>query len=106
MGAQLSWDKRQDNMASVEEYLREFSEDETMHVTVEKDGKIICKDYFGVTITRTNVYFNININWEDGGINFKKKKLHGYYSTTFCTMEFQGRCQKINSDEHVILISK
>jgi hypothetical protein len=80
----------------------------TSVVVIDKNGdELFNYDNMNVKLSDAGNWVNVNIMWEDCGLRtYKKHKLYGYYSTTYCKMDYSEgeKSLVINSDNLKIII--
>lgn len=74
-------------------------------VVVLKNGKLIFNGVISVIAGEYNLYFRVDIIWEDAKFDYKKNGLYGYYSSTYHVVTYDDDTLNIYSDDIVISIT-
>ena len=73
-------------------------------VVVVKNGNTIFNDVISVIAGDYNIYFKVDIIWEDAEFDYKENGLYGYYSSTYNVVTYDNSILTIYSDDIVINI--
>lgn len=111
MSGKLSFQDSIDSMNAVKTLKREANGLSVFFVNIfvyDSDYKLI-KSFRGesIVITSTSEYYNVNINWEDYGLDdYHDIGLKGYYSTTYTKMNYNDStgCLEIEAEDDDISI--
>lgn len=77
---------------------------EKKRVVVVKNGKTLFNDVVSVIAGDYNIYFQVDIIWEDAEFNYKENGLYGYYSSTYNVVTYDNNVLNIYSDDIIISI--
>lgn len=91
MGKKLSHDEQLDTISALREYKEDYSRKEEMLVIAKKGNSIVFNDRVNVIIGDYNIYHRVDIMWDDVNEDYHDLGLFGYYSTTYCKMEYSNR---------------
>ena len=67
-------------------------------------GKTIFNNIVSVIAGDYNIYFKVDIIWEDADFDYKESGLNGYYSSTYHVVRYDNNILNIYSDDVVISI--
>lgn len=111
MSSKLIFQDSIDSMSAVKTLKREANGLSVFSANIfvyDSDYKLI-KSFRGeyIAISSTNEYYNVNINWEDYGLeDYHDLGLRGYYSTTYTKMNYNNStgCLEIEAEDDDIII--
>ena len=100
MGKKLSDKENISNIDACVEYSKTYSAFGKKHVIAYREDDVIFLDLITVNISKANIYYNVNIMWDEkiSEMKYKEIGLHGYYSTMYCCMEYKEGLLIIKSD--------
>ena len=104
MSKKLSDEESVESVSAISRYRINNSGAGMKNVVVTKNGKKIFEGKIGVTTIKHNIYYEVDIIWEDAGFDYKKHGLFGYYSSTYNKITYDNIVLKIYSDDIVISI--
>lgn len=104
MSKKLSVEKSLKSLRAINNYRIDNPGNEKKRVVVVKSGKTIFNDVVSVIAGDYNIYFKVDIIWEDAKFNYKENGLYGYYSSTYNVATYDNSVLNIYSDDIVISI--
>ena len=104
MGNRLSNEELLKSLSAAHNFRVENQGDKMKRVIVEENGEIIFDCDVQVTVVDRNIYYEVDIFWEDVCYDFRAKGLYGMYSSTYYMMKYEGNELIINSGDKVIRI--
>lgn len=104
MGKKLSTEERLSSLSAIQEYMRDCPGTNTKRVVVKSGTEIIFNGNISVIAGDYNIYFKVDIIWEDAEFDFRSKGLYGSYSSTYYVIQYDGSILTIYSDDIVIEI--
>lgn len=104
MSKKLSTVESQKSLKAINEYRIDNPGTKKKRVVVAKSGEEILNDIVSVVAGNYNIYYKVDIIWEDVGFDYKENGLNGYYSSTYHVVTYDNGILNIYSDEIVISI--
>lgn len=104
MSKKLSVEESLKSIRAICDYKIDNPGNKKKRVVVVKSGNTIFNDEVSVIAGDYNVYFKVDIIWEDAGFDYKERGLFGYYSSTYNVVTYASGVLKIYSDDIVISI--
>ena len=90
MGKKLSFEERLDSLNAIKEFKIDNPGTVKKRVIVRKNGKIIFNDEISVIAGNYNIYYKIDIIWEDVEFDYRENGLYGYYSSTYSVVTYDN----------------
>ena len=99
MGNKLSDRENINNISACIDYINENSDNGKKHVIAKRNGKAIFNDEVTVNFKKTNLYYNVNIFWDDkiSEESYHELGLNGYYSSMFYKMHYENKLLHISA---------
>ncbi|MEY8367303.1 hypothetical protein AALA24_00915 [Anaerovoracaceae bacterium 42-11] len=104
MSKKLSADESLKSLRAISDYRIDNLGSRKKQVVVVKNGKTIFKDVISVIAGDYNIYFKVDIIWEDVEFDYRENGLYGYYSSTYNIITYDNGVLNIYSDNIVISI--
>lgn len=104
MSKKLSTKESQESLGAINDYRIDHPGNQKKRVVVVKSGKTIFNDVITVIAGDYNIYFKVDIIWEDAGFDYKGNGLYGYYSSTYNVATYDNSVLNIYSDDIIISI--
>ena len=104
MSKQLSDEESLKSLRAINEYRIDNPGNIKKRVVVVKNGKTIFNDVISVIAGDYNIYFKVDIIWEDADFDYRENGLFGYYSSTYNVVRFDMGVLILFSDGIVISI--
>lgn len=104
MSKQLSDEESLKSLRAINEYRIDNPGNIKKRVVVVKNGKTIFNDVISVIAGDYNIYFKVDIIWEDADFDYRENGLYGYYSSTYNVVTYEKGVLNIYSDGIVISI--
>ncbi|MCM1156507.1 MAG: hypothetical protein NC392_14225 [Roseburia sp.] len=104
MSKELSSEESLKSLRAISNYRIDNPGNGKKRVVVVKSGKTIFNDVISVIAGDCNIYFKVDIIWEDAEFDYKERGLHGYYSSTYNVVTYDNSVLNIYSDDIVISI--
>lgn len=104
MSKKLSFEESQKSLIAISDYRIDNPGNGKKRVIVVKSGKTIFNDVISVIAGDYNIYFRVDIIWEDAEFDYKENGLYGYYSSTYNVVTYDNGILNIYSDNIVISI--
>lgn len=90
----------------LQDYLRQYSANEKMLVIAKRGNEVLFIDRVDVVVGNYNIYFRVDIMWEDIEPDFRNIGLRGYYSTSYYQMNFSNKVLTIYDNNIEITITQ
>lgn len=103
MGKKLSEKENIYGISALQDYKREFSSYGEMLVIAKKDNEVIFNGRVTVGIGDYNIYFKVDIIWDDVEPNYHDIGLFGYYSTNYCKMKYANGILTIEDGNGIVI---
>lgn len=104
MSEKLTDEESMKSLRAISDYRIDNRGNVNKRVVVTKHGKTIFNDIVPVSAGDCNIYFKVDILWEEAGFNYKKNGLYGYYSSTYNRVTYENDVLDIYSDDIIISI--
>ncbi len=104
MSKKLSVDESLKSLSAIKDYRIDNPGNGKKRVVVVKSGKTIFNDVISVIAGDYNIYFKVDIIWEDADFDYKENGLYGYYSSTYNVVTYDNSVLNIYSDDIIISI--
>lgn len=104
MSQNLSAKERLSSLSAMQEYMRDYPGNNKKRVIVKSGTEIIFNENISVIAGDYNIYFKVDIIWEDAEFDFRGNGLYGSYSSTYYVIKYEGGVLTIYSDDIVIEI--
>lgn len=90
MGKKLSFEESLDSLNAINEFKIHNPGTVKKRVIVRKNGKNIFNDEISVIAGNYNIYYKIDIIWEDVEFDYRENGLYGYYSSTYSVVTYDN----------------
>lgn len=104
MSKKLSTEESLKSLRAINDYRIDNPGTRKKKVIVVKSGKTIFNDEISVIAGDYNIYFKVDIIWEDAGFDYKGNGLYGYYSSTYNIVTYDNSVLIIYSDDIIIRV--
>lgn len=104
MSKKLSTEESLKSLSAINDYRIDNPGNEKKRVVVTKKGRTIFNDVVSVIAGDYNIYFKVDIIWEDVEFDYRENGLYGYYSSTYNIITYDNGVLNIYSDNIVISI--
>lgn len=104
MSEKLSVEESLKSLDAINNYRIDNPGNQKKRVVVVKRGKTIFNDVVSVIAGDYNIYFKVDIIWEDAGFNYRENGLYGNYSSTYNVVTYDNNVLNIYSDDITISI--
>ena len=104
MSEKLSTEESLKSLSAIKEYRIDNPGTNEKRVVVLKNGETIFDDVLSVIAGDFNIYFRVDIIWEDAKFDYRGNGLYGYYSSTYNVVTYANTVLNIYSDNIVISI--
>lgn len=104
MSKKLSTEESLKSLRAINDYKINNPGTVKKRVVVAKNGNTIFNDVISVIAGDYNIYFRVDIIWEDAEFDYKGNGLYGYYSSTYNVITYDNSVLTIYSDDIVINI--
>ncbi len=104
MGKKLSTEESLSSLSAIQQYMYDFPGTNRKRVVVKNGTKVVFNENISVIAGDYNIYFKVDIIWEDAEFDFRDKGLYGSYSSTYYVINYDGNILTIYSDDIVIEI--
>lgn len=104
MSKKLSFEESQKSLRAINDYRIDNPGNRKKRVVVVKNGKTIFNDVISVIAGDYNIYFKVDIIWEDAEFDYKENGLYGNYSSTYNVVTYDNSVLNIYSENIVISI--
>lgn len=104
MSKKLSVEESLKSLRAISNYKIDNPGNVNKRVIVVKSGKTIFNDVISVIAGDYNIYYKVDIIWEDAGFDYRKNGLYGYYSSTYNVVVYDNDILNIYADDMVISI--
>ncbi|MDE7251383.1 MAG: hypothetical protein K2O32_00360 [Acetatifactor sp.] len=104
MSKKLSDEESLKSLWAINEYRIKNKGTRKKRVVVEKSGNTIFDDKVSVIAGDYNIYFKVDIIWEDANFDYKEYGLYGNYSSDYNVVTYDKIVLKIYSDDIIISI--
>lgn len=104
MSQKLPVEKSRLSLYAIQQYILDFPGTNIKKVIVRNKNDVIFNENINVIAGDYNIYFKVDIMWEDVEFDFKQKGLYGTYSSTYYEIEYEERVLTIYSNDIVIEI--
>jgi len=104
MGKKLSFEESLDSLNAIKEFKSDNPGTVKKRVIALKNGKNIFNDEISVIAGDYNIYYKIDIIWEDVEFDYRDNGLYGYYSSTYSVVTYDNSVLNIYDDDIEISI--
>lgn len=104
MSEKLSTEESLKSLNAIREYRIDNPGTKEKRVVVVKNEETIFNDVLSVIAGDYNIYFKVDIIWEDAKFDYRGNGLYGYYSSTYNIVTYTNNVLNIYSDNIVISI--
>lgn len=102
MSKELTNDEKLKSISAINFYRQNNPGTLKKRVVVRNCDKIIFNDEVSVIAGDYNIYFKVDIIWEDANFDFRNNGLYGYYSSTYNKVIYDGNVMTIYSNTIII----
>lgn len=94
-----------ENISALVEFRRENSTKVVKSVVVKKGNTIIFNDKVTVIVGDYNIYFRLDIIWDDviTEEEYHALGLYGYYSSDYCDMEYSQKILTVDTRDGIVI---
>ena len=104
MSKKLSTEESLKSLRAINDYRINNPGTVKKRVVVVKNGNTIFNDVISVIAGDYNIYFKVDIIWEEAEFDYKENGLYGNYSSTYNVVTYDNSVLAIYSDDIVINI--
>lgn len=104
MSKKLSVEESRKSLIAISDYRIDNPGTNKKRVVVIKNGQTIFNDVISVIAGDYNIYFKVDIIWEDADFDYKENGLYGYYSSTYNVVTYGNNVLNIYSEDILISI--
>ena len=105
MSKKVSADEGIKNIGELIAFRKDNSNTSKKRVVVEMNGRTIFNDNVTVVIGDYNIYYRVDIIWDDviTQDEYHNLGLYGYYSSDYCEMDYSAGVLTIDTREGIVI---
>lgn len=105
MGNKVSGEMSLNNISALVEFSRDNTNKSVKTVIAKRGNEIIFNDIVTVIVGDYNIYYRLDIIWDDviSEDEYHDLGLYGYYSSDYCEISYSQKVLTVNTTDGIII---